>query len=352
MRRLLAAMALSITTVAGVAAGPVSAQAVAVVTSSADSGLGSLRAALAGGAAVVVFSPNVGPIALQSPLTWSGSSLVMIGTGQVVDGGGSVGTLLTVTGARVRISGVAFRNTVGSGIRVVVPASATGYATVDLADVAVDDTGLHGVHVDDQAGSAASVLLRVANLRVLRAGTGETDQDGVRVDERGDGDIIFQSSGSTYQASGADGVELDEGGAGDVMLDIADSQFLDNGPLDPLDLDDGIDVDEAGAGSVRARIAQSRFEHNFDEGIDLNELGPGDVTVVLAAVTVTRTVDGDGLQVDEEDAGNVDVVIFASTLVDNDGDDVDLEQDDAGTGTFRRQASTIGSVKLSGVTPV
>ncbi len=174
----------------------------------------------------------------------------------------------------------------------------------------------------------------------------------MRVDERGEGGITFVSSGSTYEANGADGVELDEGGSGDVVLDIVDSDFLDNGPLDPEDLDDGIDVDEADAGSVRARIAQSRFVHNYDEAIDLNELGSGDVTVVLAGVTVTDTVDGDGLQVDEADAGNVDVIVFGSTLVDNDGDDIDLEQAGSGTGTFRLQGSTVGSINLTGVTRV
>ncbi len=349
MRRILVVLAVSIAVLAG---GPASAQAVAVVTSDADSGPGTLRAALASGAGQIVIPPNVGSINLLTPLHWSGTSLALTGSGQVVGGGGTVGTLLDLTGTQVRISGLAFRDTAGSGIRVAIPPTATGTATVDLFDVTVEDTALHGVHVDDLSGSAASVQLRTANVRVERAGTGESDQDGVRVDERGEGSIVFLSSGSTYLANGADGVELDEAGPGDIVLDVVGSSFLDNGPLDPEDLDDGIDVDEADAGSIRARFSQSRFEGNYDEGIDLNEFGPGDVTVVLAGVTVTGTVDGDGLQVDETDAGNVDVIVFGSTLVGNDGDDIDLEETGPGTGTFRLQASTVGDIKLTGVTQV
>ena len=349
MRRIFVMLVVSI--VVGIGGGTASAQTgVAVVTSGADSGPGTLRAALATGAGQVVIAPSVGTVALSSPLTWSGTSLVLVGTGQVVDGDGIVGTLLEVAGVHLRISGLDFRDTAGSGIRLAIPPTATGTATVDLVDVTVANTGLHGIHVDDLSGSSASVLLRTVNVNVVGAGTGESDQDGVRVDERGEGGITFVSSGSTFEANGADGVELDEGGSGDIVLDVVDSDFLENGPLDPEDLDDGIDVDEADAGSVRARIVQSRFVHNYDEAIDLNELGPGDVSVVLAYVTVTDTVEGDGLQVDEAGAGNVDVIVFGSTLVDNDGDDIDLEQAGSGTGTFRLQGSTVGSIKLTGVT--
>ncbi len=69
-------------------------------------------------------------------------------------------------------------------------------------------------------------------------------------------------------------------------------------------------------------------------------------------VTVTGTVDGDGLQVDDTDAGNLDVIVFGSTLVGNDGDDIDLEETGPGTGTFRLQASTVSDIKLTGVTQV
>lgn len=333
--------------------GPAAAQSTnAVVTTAADGGPGSLRAALASGASRILFTRSVGTIALQSPLTWSGTSLVLVGSGQVIDGGGTVGTLLTLTGTQVDVSRLTLSNTLGSGLHVVVPASATGIAQVDLRQVGVESTGLHGVHVDDLSGAASSVALRTTDVTVDGAGTGESDQDGVRVDERGEGNIGFTSRNSAFQDSGADGVELDEGGNGDVLLDVVSTRFRDNGPLDPTDLDDGIDVDEADTGSVRGRFAQSEFVGNYDEGIDLNETASGDLVISLTSVTVVDTVDGDGLQIDEEDAGNVDELVLGSTLVDNDGDDIDLEQDDAGTGTFRLRGSTVGSVNLNGVTQV
>lgn len=90
MRRLFVLLAVSII---GMAGGTASAQTgVAVVTSGADSGPGTLRAALATGAGQVVIAPSVGTVALLSPLTWSGTSLVLVGSGHVVDGAGTVGT--------------------------------------------------------------------------------------------------------------------------------------------------------------------------------------------------------------------------------------------------------------------
>ena len=350
MRRKLVVLAMVVGAAGGLMSAPASAEQPVVVTSSANRGPGSLRAALATGATQISIAPDVGTINLRSPLNWSGRSLLLAGTGQAVDGNGAVGTLLTLRTTQVQISGMTFRDTAGSAIRVVVPRSATGTATVDLTDVTVEDTALHGVHIDDLAGSSASVQLRTTDVVVSGAGIGESDQDGVRVDEWGEGHIIFSSIDSMYEHSGADGVELDEGGPGDVVFDLSNSKFLRNGPLDPADLDDGIDVDEADAGSIQARITQSTFDHNYDEGIDLNELGPGDVNALLTSVIVVDTVDGDGLQVDEEDAGNVAVSVASSTLVDNDGDDIDLDQGDAGTGVFRLRDSTVGSINLDGVT--
>ncbi len=145
--------------------------------------------------------------------------------------------------------------------------------------------------MDDLSGSSASVLLRMANVHVLGAGTGKSDQDGVRVDERGEGGITFLSSGSTYEASGADGVELDEGGSGDVILDIVNSDFPHNGPLDPQDLDEESTSTRPTPALCEPGSPSPGFDHNYDDAIDLNELGPGDVTVVIAGGTVTGTVD-------------------------------------------------------------
>jgi hypothetical protein len=311
---------------------PVSAATTAIVTSANDSGPGSLRAALAGGATHVIIKPSVGTIAIQSPLVYAGSArLTVIGTGQTIDGNGIAGPLLDVTaGPSLHLFGLKFEDSGGLGIRVTVPPSRTGTVEVSLDAVTVRDTADHGVLVDDEAGSPASVQLRTIKSTVERGGKTNADQDGIRVNERGDGGITFRSVASMFAESGGDGVELDEGGPGDVKVEDVGSRFQANGPVVPDDLEDGIDVDEADAGSVIATFTGSRFIDNFDEGADLNETGDGGITARFLAVTGTGTVDGEAIALEEHDGGDVALVLWNVTTNANNNDGVEVEETEAG----------------------
>ena len=210
--------------------------------------------------------------------------------------------------------------------------------------------GDHGIYVtDDQdgdldaagAGTPASLSLSLSGVVVEDVGGGAFDRDGVRVDERDDGTLSFTATRSRFARAGADGVELDETGAGGVAFDVNLSTFEANGPLNPDDLDDGIDVDEIGDGDVVGTVVQSSFLANHDEGLDINEDGAGSIDVDLVAITVRDTVDGDGIAFEEHGDGGVTVVLRASTSVGNTGDGFEIAEDGSGDVAAEIVASTL-----------
>jgi hypothetical protein len=326
MKRLFATAAVGLFAVAGTAGTITQAGAapgeVTRVTTDADSGPGSLREALASDTAIIVVDPSIDTITLESPLTRTvAAPLRLQGNGVTIDADG-----------------------VYHGLHVIVPADATGTVDVTLQDLTVTGSGLHGIYVDDNLGSPASIALSMIQVTADANGLAESDQDGVRVDERELGSISFTSRGSTFSRAGADGVELDETGDGDVVLDVQGSTFVDNGPFDPGDLDDGIDVDETDGGSLLGSIRSSQFIHNYDEGIDLNEEGAGSVDVSMVNVVADSTVDGDGIAVEEADEGDLVVSVVASASTNNGDDGIQVEQADTGTGTLKlRSTDTNGN---------
>ncbi len=338
-----------------------------VVTSDADSGAGTFRAALEQASAdpaidTIRFSPRVDTVDLAAPLFFTGAQdLTVDGSGAVIEAAGDAAgdfDLFTASGGGdLSLSRLTFRG--GSdGVVVRTPADATGTVRVALRDVAITDNAEFGLHVDDLSGSPATIDLTLSKTAILRNGTTALDKDGVRVDERGEGGITARIQGSNLDANGAEGVELDEAGAGDVRLDVVGSSFNDNGYFSAEDYDDGIDVDEADAGDVRVSIRASQVNGNLDEGVDLNESGEGSLALSVAAldargntdeaVALEETDAGDltadlrsvrlignsaeGFQAEEGGDGDLLVAILGSVIAFNDGDGAKVEQDDAGVG--------------------
>jgi len=387
------------------------------VTNGNDSGANSLRHALASGAGVIVIDDSVSAIAINSTLFYdSEAALKIVGAGQTVLGGDF--TLFAVTqGADLTVSDLAFEGPGGydvenqgggKGIFVDIPIDREGVVRLNLTNVSVSDVGYHGVHVSDcdlevcgagggggGDGSPASVDARLVNVTIDGVGYGSFDADGVRIDDRGDGDIFFQAVDSTFIGVGADGVELDEGDNGDVIVDVRNSVFEFNGgycaPVDPenppyadetcvedddgelvLDLDDGFDIDEAGNGSLLGSIRNIWISNNLDEGLDFDEEGAdginvelvgieawgngdegvklseeddGDVTASLRSVTAAENGD-DGMQIEEEGDGDLTVTVNGSATFDNKPGKAGLnvEESDAGDGTLKVRGSDIDSI--------
>lgn len=399
-------------------AGNASAGGTALVTNADDSGPGSLRHALeVRQASRVVIAPWVGNIEILSTLEYSNEKPLSIrGKGQTVQTGLNV-TLLAVTeGADLKISDLHFSGpggysinargdqgtSAGKGIFVDLREDQQGTLKVDLKKVSVSGVANHGIHVSDCSladdcgggsggggeGSPASILVKLDRVKVEDVGNGKFDADGLRIDERGDGDIVFSAKTSSFNGVGADGVELDEGNEGDVFASVWHSDFSDNGiycdpdllgPFLPaedegefdeadqvsetdipgpvtgspddscferevslyeasgfveeyefaIDVDDGFDIDEAGNGFLVASLKHVNIERNLDEGMDFDEAGPGSVLVDLYQAHAAENVD-DGFKVSEEDEGAVVGKLRKVTSRDNGGKGIVFEEEDEG----------------------
>jgi len=393
------------------------AQAPILVTSAADAGPGSLRAAL------IAAADSTGPIFVvtdedidaESTLTYVGRQpLAIHGNGQTIKMSANTTILAVTEGADLTVTDLKFAGpggfsitnrgdnsgSAGKGIFVDVRDDQTGVVHIVLEDVTISDVAYHGVHVSDcdladdcgggsgggGDGAPASIVVQLANVKIRNVGTGTFDADGIRVDERGNGDIHFSASGSTFRDVGADGVELDEGDAGDVFATVIANHFLDNGsycdpevlspalPSEPegefedgelsetdvpanvagsaddrcfereiliydtgfvesyqiaIDLDDGIDIDEAGEGDLRLVMVDSEIRGNLDEGVDLDEEDAGNAFVSYIRTMAEKNTD-DGFRVSESGPGDIIGTVYAVTAMDNGGYGIRFDQDGAG----------------------
>ena len=354
---------------------PVANAAAYTVTTNADSGPGSLRAALLSGATLVNIPASVSDIVINSTLSYGNRApLKIVGSGQTIDGNGGGNTLLNITdGADLTITNLNFTdgggydvNNQGGGEGIFIDVSDNnqiGIVNLSLSNVAVTGVGLHGIFVNDcdllvcgagggggGDGSKVSIHVALTNVTVDDAGNGGFDADGVRINDRNDGDIVFNAVDSTFTNIGADGVELDEGDDGDVVINVRNSVFDNNGgycvgvpPQFPddtgcvedddgdlvLDLDDGFDIDEAGNGSLSGQVKNVEINDNLDEGLDFDEEGEGSINIDLVSVTAIGNGD-EGIKISEENDGDVTANLRTVTVVASGDDGIQIEQDNAG----------------------
>ena len=369
----------------------------AQVTKGNNDGAGSLRVALGSGATHIIIQPSVQTITVTETLLYLGTKpLTVIGSGQTIDGSGLTNNLAPIfevtNGANLTIRKLSFdggggysrSDNLGSGVEVSggkgifvdVPVGRTGTVEVELTHVAVFGTGNHGIHISDCTlgdecggggggagkGSPASIRVRLNNVLVDGAGFGKQDADGVRIDDRNDGDIHFSVVDSVFKNVGADGVELDEGNKGSVYLEVRNTTFEMNGKYcldgefikgDPCDgggdpdVDDGFDVDEAGPGSIKGRLMNMQVNSNFDEGLDFDEGGDGGIDLRLISIYAQGNVD-EGIQVSERNYGDLRISLRAVTLRNNGSkEDAEIEEKDSGDIEVTVKGSLIGELKIS-----
>ena len=358
--------------------------------------------------------------------------LTIIGSGQVVRGK-NVDILKVSNGADLSVSDLSFvgigsynikrkgtgygMNNIdakaGKGIFVDVRDDQTGTVNVNLKNVRVEGVANHGIHISDcnladecgsggggaGEGSSASINVVLDNVTVFDVGNGKFDADGLRVDERGDGDINFTASNSSFLYVGADGVELDEGQKGNVIANVTNSIFSNNGAYcDPkllkaympaedegefednqraensipgkikgspddgcferevelyssgfvkefefgIDLDDGFDIDEAGPGNLVVNIDRSRIVGNLDEGLDFDEENNGDMFLQIKNTLAMGNTD-DGIKNSENDGGSIIALFEGINSIENGGKGIVVEEEKSGDiqgfvqGTFTRE---------------
>lgn len=390
----------------------------AVVTNGDNDGVGSLRYALEAKQASTIFIvPSVDMINLESTLNYDPKKrLRLLGSGQTLKLDKNETLLSVNNGANLFVSDLILEGKpgfysienrgdlngeiAGKGIFVDVRDDQSGAVNVSLRDVQVVGFANHGVHISDcdladdcgagagggGNGSPASVYVSMVNSTIADVGNGKFDADGLRVDDRGEGDIVFFSRNSVFTNVGADGVELDEGDNGSIYTDIIKTEFTYNGnycdpslmesflPSEPegefdegavtpdqipsavtgslddtciervvdlyddgtieeyefaLDLDDGIDLDEAGEGSIYSLMIKSTIKFNLDEGVDYDEEGPGGIEAGFIK-NLAEDNNDDAFKLSEEDEGDVGVFVKRTKALNNGGEGFTFEEEGDG----------------------
>ncbi|WP_418593774.1 hypothetical protein [Ponticoccus sp. (in: a-proteobacteria)] len=354
---------------------PVVAQETLVVTTVADSGEGSLRAALeqASGqeapATIVIFAE--GDIAIEDTLTYSGQApLSLFGNATRITAQRDV-TLLSLTGGadlymrNIRLEGPGgwdlenrSAGPAGKGLFVALRAEQTGSLSVELENVQVTGTAGHGIHVTDclrvedcgadaggQDGSAASILLRLNGAEVLGAGRGALGADGLRVEERGDGGITLLLNNVRFAENGGNGIALDEGQGGDVVLRSSGSAFETNGgycdpdrlaPFLPDPPEGSFDPGAMARDAIPGAVGGSPEDACFERRVALH--GDGSVADYAFALKA-----GDGVEIHEAGPGAIHALIERAGVIGNFGAGLDFAETGGGDirstliGTFARQ---------------
>jgi hypothetical protein len=171
-----------------------------------------------------------------------------------------------------------------------------------------------------QEGSDASLLVRVTGSVFEGNGNSALDYDGLRLNEGGMGGIEVTVLGSRFADNGADGIEFDERGPGTVAFTVQQTVITGNGFYDQTlgDLDDGIDVDEWGEGDIVGRMVQVWANDNAEEGVDLNENEAGNLRIEMHQVEASgNPEEGIDLEEDDDVVGGGDLVADLTGIVAN-----------------------------------
>ena len=294
------------------------------------------------GISTIMFKHNA-TIQLTAPVIYTGTQpLKLVGNKTTIDGSAagsftldgnltaitSDGTLVFNTSANIDISNLTVANSATRGIVINVPGDADGEdISVNLYKVDILNSALYGLHIDDNAdefddgtaGSAIGVDLRITRSSFIGNGTGAIDFDGIRVDERDEGDINATIISSQINGNGGDGIELDEAGNGGVYGTMVRVSMNGNGFYNETDLDDGFDIDEADAGGIEFSLVNVTVNDNKDEGLDFDEAGEGTAEVKLRRVSAQNNAD-EAIKIDEEDEGNIEITL-SRVSVTGSGDD-------------------------------
>ncbi len=157
--------------------------------------------------------------------------------------------------------------------------------------------------------------------------------------------------GTRFLGNGADGLELDERAAGDATFSLRNTELVGNGSFTEEDLDDGIDVDEGGDGDLIGRFNNVVASRNFEQGVDLNENDVGDLRVTMADVKAAENGE-EGIEFEEDDdvAGGGDIVaeLVRITTRGNGGGDGGLKLREKGEGSLNARIAQVVSVDNRG----
>lgn len=360
---------------------PAEAATTVLVTSNANSGPGSFRAAVdqANGnsnVGIIKFLVN-GPITLQSSVVYTNTqALTLSGLYKTVIQGttaapvsttfdcGEYGLFTSTSAADLTFVSLTFQNAdCGSGIRVQLP-DAERTVHVTLNGVSLRNNDQYGLFIDEDdydCDSAASI-----DLNLWYSTAVDNDEDGVGVREFGYGFMTASVNFSSFRNNGGDGLDLTEHCDGNFTLNTAASSFNDNGSngifgeesddgsaivtLNGLDAlnngDDGVQIgedDQAQDGSIDSANGDDPTPPATEEdGPELASCYGGSLDFTINGGRANGN-DSDGIDLDEYDCGNVNVWLNGFVANSNADDGIDVYESYGGDLYFRSTSATSAS---------
>jgi hypothetical protein len=128
-------------------------------------------------------------------------------------------------------------------------------------------------------------------------GNGVDGDAGLKIRERGDGNIAATVRGAQTNDNLSGGINVREQGNGDLQASIERATANGNGA-------DGINVREDDAGSQNATVDRSTATGNAADGIEFEENSTGNLTASVDRSTTDGNTE-DGIEFDENGAGNL-----------------------------------------------
>lgn len=347
------------------------------VSSAADSGVDTFRAAVAAATAdpaidTIEFDSDFA-ITLDSEVHYAGhQDLAILGSDSTISGDCALATtwdgglFASYTAASITINDLSFLDSCNNGVAVFIPEDASGEVAVSLHNVSIEGSRFHGLYIDNQDStgayntddiphpdcadphpydSAAGVVLHVSESTIEGNGQVEPGPSWPQPVATCDGDEVVSLSGCPYDF---DGIRVDDGGDGGIYAMVEDSSSSYN-------LADGIEYDERGSGDVESwafgldvnangettefPIVGCDFEadpedntvEDLDDGFDIDEEDNGELYAYFADIEVSDNRD-EGLDLDE--AGNGSATVVVDGAVANGNEDQGIKVDESNNGSM------------------
>ncbi|MGE0230066.1 MAG: hypothetical protein AB7U23_16320 [Dehalococcoidia bacterium] len=340
--------------VLGSGARPAEAASTVLVFSTADSGPGTFRAAIDqantnSNVGYIRFLTN-GPITLQEPVEYSnnqpltlaglfntviqGQSTNPVGnTDLVCDVDDDEGLFESTHGADLTLISLIFQNNpCGNGVYVYLYDDDD--VSITLNRVTARNNDEDGVRIEEDSNCYAEGT--GVDLTVTTSTFSGNGNDGLEIDDRGEGDVTASLRVSFFRDNGEDGFEITEECDGDVSLTTLGSTFNDNG-WDAKDDGEGIDIEESGSGYVDVALHALEASRNDGEGVEIQETdGAGNNSLETADADDVDPDDGqpaasDGPQTATCEGDNLTLTVNRGRANDNGSDGFDIEEHDCGS---------------------
>ncbi|MCF6204094.1 MAG: right-handed parallel beta-helix repeat-containing protein [Methylococcaceae bacterium] len=313
----------------------------------------------------IVFEKNA-KIILTKPAIYNGKQAIILdGNNAIINGAAASsflldrnltathekGSLIFNTAADIKINNLTVKKSATRGIVINIPGNATDDdIMVTLHKVNVLDSALYGLHIDDNTdnfddglfGSKIGIKLKISKSNFTGNGISAIDFDGIRIDERGEGNIDVRIKNTHIDGNGGDGIELDEAGDGDVTVNMEHVTLNNNGFYNKNDFDDGFDIDEAGNGDIKVHLSQVQVNENMDEGLDFDEADSGDLLLNFNKVRIVNNLD-EGIKIVEKNEGDIKAKLTKIKVKKNGSDGIQFTE--LGAGEIRVTLKKITAIK-------